>query len=254
MPLFFLPVLLMTACSAPSAEALANDYPEMLDSLTPPIVLELFTSQGCSSCPPADELLGAIISQAEESGQPIYALAFHVDYWNRLGWEDPYSQEAFSHRQYEYSGKLPSRVYTPQLVINGSKDVVGSRSDYVLPELQPIARAIPLELSLATPATQNEGWTADFQLSGDFDPEETVVNVAVVERELNTAVKRGENRNRVLNHYNVVREFQQYGLTTAGNGRLELERPATGDDFSLLIYLQDLSSWQVLGAESIDLP
>src|SRR6187402_1594915 len=89
-------------------------------------VVELYTSEGCSSCPPADELVSKI--QKESNGQPVYILAFHVDYWNRLGWKDVFGDAAYSKRQNDYAQylKLPS-VYTPQIVVNGKKEFVGSQ-------------------------------------------------------------------------------------------------------------------------------
>ncbi len=88
-------------------------------------VVELFTSEGCSSCPPADELVARI--QKEYKDQPVYILAFHVDYWNRLGWRDVFSNAGYSARQSEYAKYLNlPQVYTPQIVVNGKKEFVGS--------------------------------------------------------------------------------------------------------------------------------
>jgi len=87
-------------------------------------VLELFTSEGCSSCPPADELLARI--QKECGNRPVYILAYHVDYWNRPGWKDSFSKPGFSKRQYQYSHQLNVQVYTPQLIVNGQAEFVGS--------------------------------------------------------------------------------------------------------------------------------
>ena len=89
-------------------------------------VLELFTSEGCSSCPPADELIERI--QKEAGDKSVYILAYHVDYWNRLGWKDAFSQPEFSKRQYWYHQLFTSQVYTPQLIINGQNEFVGQRN------------------------------------------------------------------------------------------------------------------------------
>src|SRR5476651_2422634 len=88
-------------------------------------VVELFTSEGCSSCPPADEAIAKL--QKESNGKPVYILAFHVDYWNRLGWKDVFSNADYSERQNEYAKYLRlESVYTPQVVVNGKKEFVGS--------------------------------------------------------------------------------------------------------------------------------
>lgn len=87
-------------------------------------VVELFTSEGCSSCPPADVLVAKL--QKESADKPVYILAFHVDYWNRLGWKDVFSSHEYSSRQYQYSKWLKSEVYTPQVIVNGRTEFVGS--------------------------------------------------------------------------------------------------------------------------------
>lgn len=116
-------------CSVCLMGAITTKVPEKasrkLNPLNHPVVvMELFTSQGCSSCPPADALLG---KYAGSSSRPIIPLSFHVDYWNRLGWSDPFSQPAFSQRQEWYRSRIPgSSLYTPQLVIDGKYELVGS--------------------------------------------------------------------------------------------------------------------------------
>jgi hypothetical protein len=92
-----------------------------------PVVVELFTSQGCSSCPAADKNLADLIEKAEAKGQLIIGLSFHVDYWNYIGWKDPYSKSDFTERQRKYASHLNSEsVYTPQMIVNGEKEFVGS--------------------------------------------------------------------------------------------------------------------------------
>src|SRR4051812_10358250 len=103
------------------AAALASGLPHLVDAATVPVVLELFTSQGCSSCPPADALLGRLAQRPS-----VIALAWHVDYWDHLGWRDPYASRQATARQQEYARQLESVVFTPALVVNGRKIVVGS--------------------------------------------------------------------------------------------------------------------------------
>jgi hypothetical protein len=92
-----------------------------------PVIVELFTSQGCSSCPSADKNLAEIVENAERNHEPVYGLSFHVDYWNHLGWKDPYSNRAFTERQRNYAKLMNSEsIYTPQIVINGENEFVGS--------------------------------------------------------------------------------------------------------------------------------
>src|SRR5689334_14081460 len=89
-------------------------------------LVELFTSEGCSSCPPADRVLARLAAEARASGRRIFPLSFHVDYWNGLGWRDPWSTRTFTERQRNYARALGWRTYTPQMVINGAEHFVGS--------------------------------------------------------------------------------------------------------------------------------
>src|SRR5215831_2449684 len=115
-PKFYSAFLLMVlACSFKPA-----------DNFAPVAVIELYTSQGCSSCPPADRLLAQTIADANSAGKNIFAMEFHVDYWNQLGWTDPFSDHKFSERQQDYDSRLKTSVYTPQMVVNGKTAFVGS--------------------------------------------------------------------------------------------------------------------------------
>lgn len=103
-------------------------------------MLELFTSQGCSSCPPADHALQEITQKAGRAGQSVYGLSFHVDYWNRLGWQDPFSTKQFTNRQRQYDRALNSQTYTPQLVINGRQGVIGGQRAKIEQAIQTIQK------------------------------------------------------------------------------------------------------------------
>src|SRR5580692_6462080 len=115
-----------------AARAFLRSEPSSVHSLTGPAkgfaVVELFTSEGCSSCPPADQLVARV--QQEDKDQPVYILAFHVDYWDRLGWKDAFSDTRFTQRQSRYASWLNLQsVYTPQIVVNGTKEFVGSQEN-----------------------------------------------------------------------------------------------------------------------------
>src|SRR5262245_9342561 len=116
-------------------------------------LLELFTSEGCSSCPPADALLARLASEARNAGRRVYALSFHVDYWDRLGWKDRYSSAAYSKRQGEYARRFRlASLYTPQLVVNGEQEMVGSDARSVEAALR-AALARPAQTRIAITAT-----------------------------------------------------------------------------------------------------
>lgn len=188
-------------------------------------VLELFTSEGCSSCPPADRLL-AELAQRDD----VLALSFHVDYWNRLGWEDPFSLKRSTERQYWYANLFASsQVYTPQVVIGGQREAVGSRRSDVLTTLADIT---PAAKSLDVAVASN-GTTRKVTVRTDAP----TVNIAVVQPDAATYVERGENGGRTLSHVNVVRDFAaitpENGLATA-----TLSVPSDVDDAFVVAYSQ----------------
>jgi hypothetical protein len=170
-------------------------------SLQVPAVVELFTSQGCSSCPPADRVLGELSTMSN-----VIALAFHVDYWDSLGWRDPYSLPDAVERQRRYvQGLNLSSAFTPQAVINGESSVVGSDKARILSALANATdEAVPVSLEVS-----------DGMLSVSL-PERQVratysVFVAAYLPQAATSVARGENSGRMLKEFNIVRQFRAIG-------------------------------------------
>ncbi len=132
---------------------------------------ELFTSEGCNTCPPAERLLSELKTEAEKNKQNIYFLEYHVDYWNRLGWKDPFSKNQFTLRQENYSRVLPGKeLYTPQLVINGETEVNGSDKKAAQELIQSYQVA---EESGAKAKTQDEGTMTTRAYAGGEDPRRT---------------------------------------------------------------------------------
>ncbi|MBZ0234496.1 MAG: DUF1223 domain-containing protein, partial [Deltaproteobacteria bacterium] len=148
------------------------------------IVVELFTSQGCSSCPPADRLLTALV--AGERTRPVIALAFHVDYWNDLGWRDPFSSPLATARQEAYARTLDRGLYTPQLVVNGRAHAVGSRRADVE---RALAAAVPVPAMAASVDLVGDSVVVRADAPGG-----THALLAVFEDDLATDVPAGENR------------------------------------------------------------
>ena len=185
-----------------------------------PVLVELFTSEGCSSCPPADLLLSQLSAEQPVAGAEILALELHVDYWDQLGWKDPASLREATARQQAYSRVFGAdRVYTPQAVVDGNVEAVGSDAASLR---RAVARAadqphVPLTLDAAF-----DGARAIVRVSrGDVpaqirEPLETVV--AIVEDDVNSAVSRGENRGRALHHDAVVRTIKKVSSDAATNG------------------------------------
>ena len=165
-----------------------------------PVVVELFTSQGCSSCPPADAFLGEL-AQRED----VIALAFHVDYWDYIGWKDPFADPEFTKRQRGYARALGLRtVYTPQMVIDGRADAVGSDRGRV-GDLIRRAGALP-KLGVAL---ESSGAAPVLQLPEARLERPATIWLAIFDREESTPVKRGENAGRDLSGYNIVRELRK---------------------------------------------
>ena len=223
-----------------------------------PVVLELFTSEGCSSCPPADEVLTRLVSTQPVAGAQIIALGEHVDYWDRLGWRDAFSSATFSRRQTEYADRVfrSGNIYTPQLVINGRQEVVGS--DYLgavaaISKAAKTAARLRVTVSVenaASPVAKINVATVDgspFKNSSD-------VWFAVVENGLATKVARGENGGRTLQHSAVVRTIRDLATvdvkstTWTGNVPVAIAADWNRSKISLVAFAQDRSNREILGA------
>ena len=247
-------LLLLVACLAFAAwrGSPPSENAAPTGNAAPLALVELFTSEGCSSCPPADRLLAHLAAEARDNGDPVFTLSFHVDYWNYLGWADPYSDPAFSARQRAYSQALHEGVYTPQMIVNGRRAFVGSDAARARRDLADALRQ-PAAVTLAagvSPVTA-EGVLLVSYAAPDL-PEGAVVHLAVVERGLSQRITRGENTGRTLGHENVVRVFE---TLTAPYGKVNLELPEALNpaNASLIAYAQDVKTTAVLGATSVDL-
>ncbi|GAA4271939.1 hypothetical protein GCM10022258_12330 [Aquimarina gracilis] len=201
------------------------------------IVLELFTSQGCSSCPPADQLLDKIKKQYQD--QNVFVLSYHVDYWNRLGWKDPFSNESYSDYQREYAEQFNSRsIYTPQLVVNGREHFTGSNRYKAEEALKKYAKSKSSNI-IKVQGIQREEKAIEFNYSVEGDKFNTVT-FAIVVSERVTNVSKGENRNRSLANTNIVANRV---TTKEANGKIAISIPewiTNEDQLSLITYTQDV--------------
>ena len=216
-------------------------------------VVELFTSEGCSSCPPADVLLGEL-TQREWAGD-VYGLAFHVDYWDRLGWKDRFSDKEFTRRQYRYSEVLTdTRVYTPQMVVDGRSGFVGSnRSRALLAIKDALARPDSVAVELSVEKVGPNRTRLAYTLSSVGEGMQIVA--ALVQRKTETDVKRGENVGRILHHSHVVRSFKHFaaGKKASGEARLSIPDDVTPDELDAIVYVQNRDRMTVLGAARVPL-
>ena len=241
-------LLLLAACVAPTDAPLAEaDAPAAKPDApaSPLVVAELFTSEGCSSCPPADRLLAALTREAEASGAPLLTLSYHVDYWDRLGWADPFGSPVHSARQRAYAPTLDGRVYTPELVIGGTRALVGSRERAVRAALADArADAQPARVTLA-PRADGAAVAVDYAVTGA--PDGARVHLLLVQRSGRSDVRRGENRGRRLDHVNVVRDVQTREAGT-GTGALTLPDGLGPADVFVAALVQPGRVGPVLGA------
>lgn len=205
-----------------------------------PVVVELFTSQGCSSCPPADRLLGEL---AKRPG--IITLAYHIDYWDRLGWKDPFSLKAATARQNAYVAALGLKtLYTPQMVIQGATDVVGFDRPAVLAALIAKREGVPVGLSRA------EGML-NIELGAGAPGEITLVAYS---GETETRVARGENAGRVLKDNSIVRAIHPLGRWDGTPKTIRFDPSALPDGAtSVAVLVQGAGQGRMLGAARIDL-
>ena len=216
-------------------------------------VVELFTSEGCSSCPPADKLLGQIDERARADGSRVFPLAFHVDYWNHLGWTDPFSSEASSNRQRDYGRALHlESIYTPQMIVNGEREFVGSNGEIAEKAVsealsRPGENTITLHLGVGR---EYGDVLTEYDVAGERKGR--VLNIALVESDLTVKVPRGENSGRTLRHDNVVRQFTTVRLDDAAQGNLSIPVPPGAQRKKLLViaYVQDPVSMKITGATS----
>jgi hypothetical protein len=219
-----------------------------------PIVLELFTSQGCSSCPPADRLLTELGEHDD-----VAPLSFHVDYWNYIGWTDPFSSADWSARQRTYARALAGgRAYTPQLVIDGQSECVGSDRRVVEKliaeaKIRPRLGQVRLSVRQDPESDQLHVRAVANLKDGKKAPRPFELLVALVETELVTSVKRGENASRTLRNDHVVRQLERAGEVRANapaDTRLVFETAPgwRADHLEVIAYLRDPKTLEVHGA------
>ena len=224
-------------------------------SASKPVVVELFTSEGCSSCPPADALLRRFDQAQPISGAQIIVLSEHVDYWNHIGWKDPYSSKFFSDRQSAYSGSFGlATVYTPQMVVGGTAQFTGSDSEQAKQEIEKARKRQNLEVSVSDVSMQSGMVRARVhadRLPGDGKSADVMVALALNHAE--SQVLRGENSGRHLSHAGVVQQLVKAGSVDQAHGfdaevKLTLAQPGDAANLRVIAFVQQSGQKQILGA------
>jgi hypothetical protein len=217
-------------------------------------LIELFTSEGCSSCPPADELIAKV--QKESIAKPVYILAFHVDYWNRLGWKDVFSSADFSHRQNQYANWLHlNSVYTPQVVVNGKTEFVGSEEGNLRNAIKAnLDKSATAQLNIANVMVSQEKASASFNFSGAG--KNTALLIALVQKTATTKVKNGENGGRTLTHVQIVRQLKSVPLDNQSSINESIILPHNFDPeaWELISFLQNTNTGQIIAATKANFP
>ncbi|RYU89447.1 DUF1223 domain-containing protein [Mucilaginibacter terrigena] len=211
-------------------------------------VVELFTSEGCSSCPPADGLIAKI--QKESAGKPVYILAYHVDYWNRLGWKDVFSKAEFSHRQSAYSVWLKLKgVYTPQAIVNGKTEFVGSEQGSLYNAIRTgLGKGTVTPVSLTN--VNVSGHNAVLKYNAANAADNTTLQLALVQKNAVSHIKSGENNGRTLSHIQIVNELKGIPLGEHKQGETNIKLPGnfTAAGFELIAFVQNNATGEITGA------
>lgn len=222
----------------------------------PPVLVELFTSEGCSSCPPADELLRQVNGQHTSDGALIIGLSEHVSYWNSLGWSDPFSSDVYTQRQSDYSARLRTEgPYTPQMVVNGREQFVGSDRSALHSAFSQESRRKQIDLHITSASII--GNQVSFRYSAAGVPANSSVQLmaALVDDSDRSNVLRGENSGRALTHIFVARTLTAVGtVQDSPNKQVTLTLPAaltkSSQPHHLVIFAQQPDLGSVLGVDA----
>ncbi len=227
-----------------------------------PVLVELFTSEGCSSCPPADTLLQKLVEQQPVPGAEIIALEEHVDYWNHDGWFDPFSSVDWTARQQDYVSLVKKDVYTPEMVVDGESQFLGSDPRQAFAEIEKAASGVRTEVAI-TPSGA-DAKAPRFNISvGKLDPSVAADNaevwLAVTEDGLRSSVKAGENSGRTLTHVATLRSLRKIGIANAnatpssftGSTEVKLNSHWNHENLHVTVFVQKKKTRQILGAASV---
>ena len=229
------------------------------------VVVELFTSEGCSSCPPADALLAKLSEQLSAGNVQVIALEEHVDYWDDLGWKDPFSSHDWTARQYAYAGVLGNgNPYTPQMVVDGSVGFSGGRAQQAQRSIAEAATRTKTTVRLSQgvagkPGTENFSVQVG-KLFSSANGGAAEVWLAITETGLHSSVTRGENAGHELRHAAIVRSMRKIGEAKAdadtafsGNATVPLRKEWKPENLKAVVFVQEKKSLKILGAAEISL-
>lgn len=231
-----------------------NNTKEVPKLFQPSVLIELFSSEGCSSCPYADEFLKEVVQISDSSRTPVYVIDYHVVIWNRSGWVDPFSDSAYSLRQQEYLyRKKISTLYTPMVFVNGGdKEFAGGDKRSIGKAIQELLTQ-PSKHFLRTGITkvkEEDSLLVAYQIWGNVDSCD--LKVAFIQKEINNMVTGGENKDMILHHHNVVRGLFSKPLTGAeGYMKIPVDQKLNLDNYRVVVFIQHQGTWKVLAADQM---
>lgn len=234
----------------------ANPQSENLNNKNKtPVLVELFTSEGCSSCPPADRVLAQLEKEQPNPNAEIITLALHVDYWDGIGWKDEYSSALYSQRQNVYGQAFKiGQIYTPQMIVDGQSQFVGSNLSEANKAITENAKKQKASIDLAK-SDEN----LKIKISDVPQHENSSVFLAIAEDNLSTNIKGGENSGRKLDHTSVVRELKSVGMITADQNKfdgafaVQLQPNWKKENLKFVVFVQENGSRKILGVNRISL-
>ena len=226
-----------------------NENNKINTNFEPIAVVELFTSQGCSSCPPADKLLAQ--TKLNSKDKKVFLLSFHVDYWNRLGWKDPFSNKKFSERQAAYVSEMNLQsAYTPQMIVNGTTEFVGSDAKSLQKNIEKaLSIKSTVEFINLSSETNKAEITISFKLDGAY--KNNKINIALISDKETTAIKAGENDGLTMVNENVVKYFTTENIMENGEGKITIPyKNLTKENFKVIAFVQNQQTNYIVGAAS----
>jgi hypothetical protein len=252
-------IALASLCAGTSVLTAQNSS---ADTTRKPVLVELFTSEGCSTCPPADVLLQRLESDQPVATAQIIAVEEHVDYWNHDGWLDPFSSASWTERQQVYTSIIKKDPYTPEIVVDGQAQFVGNNPKDAFMAIEDASHKPKTPITISQVSREGKGARFNIsvgKLAGDVGNDQAEVWLAVTEDGLHSAVDRGENAGHQLNHTATLRYLHKIGNAQANDGNVSF----SGDDFvkfngrwtvqnlHAVVFVQQKKSRQIIGAASI---
>ncbi len=223
-------------------------------SLYPSVLIELFSSEGCSSCPEADAFLKELITIADSNNAPVFCLDYHVDIWNKSGWVDRFSDTSFSRRQREYmvKAKQPA-MFTPMMFINGGGALPGAAKKEVAKFINQNMSTQP-ETNLMTRAGYVESahkLIVTYEIVGQSDS--CVLSLVLAYKEIQSEITGGENKGKTLVHHHTAKVWKEYAISPTQKGQVEIDLPKDVplSNLMLISFVQHVPTWRVLATDQL---